>query len=187
MSINILSWMDRNCRFDDSCGKRLSITTRYVEDKKMTFIEAAAYVLEQEGRPLHSREIAEKAVDLGLLSHVGKTPVQTMSARLSAAVAKGRGKGPFVRIRRGVFGLSSWQGRPPGPAKREAAPSPEVPTKQERRERPDSRSSVDVQPSTDPSGQKKRNEKNIGGTHTGNNNHKCGNGDQHLSWRGLPM
>lgn len=83
----------------------------------MTFIEAAAHVLEQEGRPLHSREIAELAVDRGLLSHVGKTPVQTMSARLSGAVAKGRGKGPFVRIRPGVFGLSSWQGKPPGPSK----------------------------------------------------------------------
>lgn len=83
----------------------------------MTFIEAAAYVLEKEGRPLHSREIAEKAVDFGILSHVGKTPVQTMSARLSATVAKERGKGPFVRIRPGVFGLSSWQGQPPGPAK----------------------------------------------------------------------
>jgi hypothetical protein len=68
---------------------------------------------------MRSREIAEKAVDRGLLSHVGKTPVQTMSTRLSAAVAKG--KGPFVRVRPGVFGLADWGGNPPGPAKKAAA------------------------------------------------------------------
>ena len=68
----------------------------------MTFTEAALEILKAEGRPMRSREIAERAVDKGLLSHVGKTPVQTMSTRLSAAVAKG--KGPFVRERPGVFG-----------------------------------------------------------------------------------
>jgi hypothetical protein len=90
----------------------------------MTFIEAATYVLEREGRPLRSREIAEKAVALGILSHVGKTPVQTMSARLSAAVAKGRDDGPFVRVRPGVFGLFIWKEHPPKPAKRAVAPRP---------------------------------------------------------------
>ena len=48
----------------------------------MTFTEAALVVMEREGRPMHSREIAEKAVEQGILSHVGKTPVQTMSGRL---------------------------------------------------------------------------------------------------------
>ncbi len=85
----------------------------------MTFTEAALEILKAEGRPMRSREIAEKAVDKGLLSHVGKTPVQTMSTRLSAAVAKG--KGPFVRVRPGVFGLAEWGGNPPGPAKKEVA------------------------------------------------------------------
>jgi restriction endonuclease Mrr len=83
----------------------------------MTFVEAAVAVLEREGRPMASRAIAEKAVDLGILSHVGKTPVQTMSARLSAALAKGNKKGPFVRTGRGVFALAKWQGKPPGPSK----------------------------------------------------------------------
>ncbi|HUT79173.1 MAG TPA: winged helix-turn-helix domain-containing protein, partial [Polyangia bacterium] len=80
----------------------------------MTFIEAALKVLEHEGRPLHSREIAERAVEWGLLSHVGKTPVQTMSGCLSAAVAKGEGKTPFARVTPGVFGLAAWDGHPPG-------------------------------------------------------------------------
>jgi hypothetical protein len=89
------------------------------EVRHMTFTEAALEILKVEGRSMRSREIAEKAVDKGLLSHVGKTPVQTMSTRLSAAVAKG--KGPFVRVRPGVFGLAEWGGNPPGPAKKEAA------------------------------------------------------------------
>ncbi len=89
----------------------------------MTFIEAAMAVLEREGRNMSSREIADKAVSMGILSHVGKTPVQTMSARMSASVAKGDKKGPFVRVGRGVFGLVSWNGKPPGP-KRVPSPPP---------------------------------------------------------------
>ena len=82
----------------------------------MTFTEAALEVLEREGRPMHAREIADKAVEWNLLSHVGKTPVQTMSARISAIVSKGHGAGPFVRVRPGVFALGKWGGSPPGAA-----------------------------------------------------------------------
>ena len=95
----------------------------------MTFTEAALEVLEREGRPMHAREIAERAVAWGLLSHVGKTPVQTMSARISTVVAKGPDKSPFVRVRPGVFALARWKGKPPGPkavppAPRESKPAP---------------------------------------------------------------
>lgn len=107
----------------------------------MTFTEAALEVLRRMGREMHARDIADKAVEWDLLSHVGKTPDQTMSARISAMVAKGPGKGPFVRVRPGVFALSSWQGKPPGPSEpikvpevaKAAAPRPE-PKKEERSE-----------------------------------------------------
>lgn len=81
----------------------------------MTFTEAALAVLEREGRPMHAREIAEKAVEMGILSHVGKTPVQTMSGRLSAAVQRADGTSLFVRTKPGVFALSAWSGKAPGP------------------------------------------------------------------------
>ncbi len=98
----------------------------------MTFTEAALVVLKNEGRPMHSREITDKAVEQGILSHVGKTPVQTMSARLSAAVAKGKETSLFVRIRPGVFGLTAWKGSPPGPAKKSvSSPPPPKPAKSE--------------------------------------------------------
>ncbi len=73
----------------------------------MTFIEAALEILRREGIPLHAKIIAEKSVSAELLSHVGKTPVQTMSKRISAAMAKG--KGPFVRVKPGVFALAAWK------------------------------------------------------------------------------
>ena len=44
----------------------------------MTFYEAALRVLESEARPLHVQEITQKSVQQNLLSHVGKTPEQTM-------------------------------------------------------------------------------------------------------------
>ncbi|MCP4605733.1 MAG: hypothetical protein GY847_35300 [Proteobacteria bacterium] len=129
----------------------------------MTFTEAALAVLEREGRPMHSREIAEKAVELGILSHVGKTPVQTMSARLSTAVAKGREEALFIRIRPGVFALSTWEGKSPGPPstvpqeKKAAVENPQEtsepahPSKKKRRRRKkrveDTENNVDKEPS----------------------------------------
>jgi ribonuclease E len=90
----------------------------------MTFTEAALEVLEREGRPMHAREIADKAVEWNLLSHVGKTPVQTMSARISAIVSKGRGVGPFIRVRPGVFALEKWGGSSPSGAAASQKQSP---------------------------------------------------------------
>ncbi len=92
----------------------------------MTFTEAALEVLEREGRPMHAREIADKAVEWSLLSHVGKTPVQTMSARISAIVSKGPGAGPFVRVRPGVFALVKWGGSSPGSTSPQKQSAPEA-------------------------------------------------------------
>ncbi|MBN2342339.1 MAG: restriction endonuclease [Deltaproteobacteria bacterium] len=105
----------------------------------MTFIEAALEILRREGAPLHARLIAEKAVDAELLSHVGKTPEQTMSKRISAAVAKG--KGPFVRVKPGVFALESWKNEagqlvPPGKPKPVAPPPQPESTPESRKEPP---------------------------------------------------
>jgi len=105
----------------------------------MTFTEAALVVLRREGRPMRAKEIANKAIELGLLSHVGKTPVQTMSARLSAMVAKGRGKGDFVRVEPGVFALSDSARARPAPAAPEtvpdAAPESVAPARKKKRRR----------------------------------------------------
>src|SRR5579863_3415219 len=77
----------------------------------MTFIEAAAEVLRQAGKPMHYKEITEAAIAKNLLSHVGKTPEVTMSHRLTAAIKKADKDIPIVKIKPGVFALREWEER----------------------------------------------------------------------------
>jgi hypothetical protein len=77
----------------------------------MTFIEAAAEVLRQAGKPMHYKEITEAAIAKNLLSHVGKTPEVTMSHRLTAAVKKDDKEVPIVKLKPGVFALREWEGK----------------------------------------------------------------------------
>jgi hypothetical protein len=74
----------------------------------MTFIEAAAEVLRQAGKPLHYKEITELAIAKNLLSHVGKTPEVTMSHRLTSAIKKDDKEVPIVKVKPGVFALREW-------------------------------------------------------------------------------
>jgi len=70
----------------------------------MTFLEAALDILKREGRPLHFKELTERAMTKKLLTFVGRTPEVTMQTQLTAAVKKAPGS-PFVRVKPGVFGL----------------------------------------------------------------------------------
>jgi hypothetical protein len=71
----------------------------------MTFTEAAVEVLRSVGKPLHYKKITEIAIELNLLSHVGKTPETTMSSRLATMVKKDRGDAPITKVKPGVFAL----------------------------------------------------------------------------------
>jgi hypothetical protein len=93
----------------------------------MTFIEAAAEVLRQAGKPLHYKEITELAVAKNLLSHVGKTPDVTMSHRLTAAIKKDDKDIPITRVRPGVFALREWEGKKGKAAAAAAAEEAEAP------------------------------------------------------------
>ncbi len=99
------------------------------EKQTMTFIEAAAEVLRQVGKPLHYKEITELAIAKNLLSHVGKTPEVTMSHRLTSAVKKADKEIPIVKVKPGVFALREWEERKgkrsPAPAAPEPAAEPE--------------------------------------------------------------
>jgi len=77
----------------------------------MTFIEAAAEVLRQAGKPLHYKEITELAIARNLLSHVGKTPEVTMSHRLTSAIKKDDKDIPIVKLKPGIFALRDWEGK----------------------------------------------------------------------------
>ncbi len=71
----------------------------------MSFVDAAAYVLDHHGnnQPMHYKEITEKALDLGLLATKGKTPAATMGSQIVAEVNSGSSR--FVRVGSGRYTL----------------------------------------------------------------------------------
>jgi len=80
----------------------------------MTFLEAALEILKRERRPLHYKDLTEKAMERKLLT---------------SAVKKAPGN-PFVRVKPGVFGLLRYPEAAPEP---EPEATPEKPQKSESR------------------------------------------------------
>lgn len=87
----------------------------------MTFLEAALEILKRERKPLHYKDLAERAMSRKLLTFVGRTPEMTMQAQLTNAVKKAPGS-PFVRVKPGIFGLLRY---PEGSPEPEPDPEPE--------------------------------------------------------------
>jgi predicted NUDIX family phosphoesterase/dephospho-CoA kinase len=75
------------------------------------FLDAAEIVLRREKRPMRAREITDSAVDLGLLNFSdGKTPFQTLKARICDDIRAKAGFSRFKRVDRGLFGLREFGG-----------------------------------------------------------------------------
>jgi hypothetical protein len=70
------------------------------------FKRAAEEVLREVGRPLHYTDITELALEAGYLKTRGRTPHNTMRARLSVDV-RDNPESPFVQTAPGVYGLRS--------------------------------------------------------------------------------
>ena len=75
--------------------------------------DSAEMVLEQfaDGRPMHYREVAEKALDMGWLSTEDKTPEASMYMRILREIERSRRRGEqprFTRDGQGFIGLSKW-------------------------------------------------------------------------------
>jgi hypothetical protein len=70
----------------------------------MDFKAAAREVLKEIGHPLHYSDITEIALESGYLRSVGRTPQNTMRARLSVDV-RDNPKSPFFQSAPGVYGL----------------------------------------------------------------------------------
>jgi hypothetical protein len=97
----------------------------------MTFLEAALEILKRERKPLHYKELTEKATERKLLTFVGRTPEVTMQTQLTSAVKKAPGA-PFVRVKPGIFGLLRYPEAAPEPVVEQAAAvvaNPEKPEK----------------------------------------------------------
>jgi restriction system protein len=81
----------------------------------MSFTDAAEYVLKHfaNKRPLHYRDITQRALEHGLVRTSGRTPEATLYAQVLSENARRarRGEAPrFVKQGRGYVGLTEWQG-----------------------------------------------------------------------------
>ncbi len=70
----------------------------------MHFKAAAREVLREVGHPLHYSDITQFALESGYLSSTGRTPQNTMRARLSVDV-RDNPRSPFMQTAPGVYGL----------------------------------------------------------------------------------
>ena len=70
----------------------------------MDFKAAARVVLGEVGHPLHYTDITEIALESGYLESAGRTPQNTMRARLSVDV-RDNAETPFVQTAPGAYGL----------------------------------------------------------------------------------
>jgi len=78
----------------------------------MNVREAAALVLKEAGSPLHAREIAKRILARNLWKTAGKTPHQTVAARLYMDIKQNGGRSPFVLSGPQTFALRSAGGIP---------------------------------------------------------------------------
>jgi hypothetical protein len=74
----------------------------------MNSLDAAYRVLEEAGRPLNYREITRRMLKKGLWHTTGRTPDYTISRDLSQEIERRGASSRFVRVRAGLYGLSSW-------------------------------------------------------------------------------
>jgi predicted NUDIX family phosphoesterase len=75
------------------------------------FLEVAYRVLSEAKRPLSPKEIVNLGSKRGWLVTGGKTPWQSMKARLSTDILDKKEKSQFMRTSAGKFGLRSWEGQ----------------------------------------------------------------------------
>ena len=73
----------------------------------LDFKAAARLVLEEAGHPLHYTDITELALESGYLTSRGRTPHNTMRARLSVDV-RDNPESLFVQTAPGVYGLKGY-------------------------------------------------------------------------------
>ena len=79
----------------------------------MNALDAAYEVLRDAGEPLHYRELTQRILDGGLWTTQGKTPWDTVNARLSVDIRERGGESRFRRTAPGMFTLDDAGESPP--------------------------------------------------------------------------
>lgn len=72
------------------------------------FLNAAEQVLKKHNSPMLVKDIVQMALDDQLLKTSGKTPINTMRARLSEHLRSLKKQSTFIRIKANKFGLREW-------------------------------------------------------------------------------
>ncbi len=75
------------------------------------FLDVAYTVLTEAKKPLTPEEITNRGLKSGWLVTTGKTPIESMRARLSTDILEKKEKSLFIRTSSGTFGLRSWESR----------------------------------------------------------------------------
>lgn len=79
----------------------------------MTWKEAIIEVLQRSSEPMHYADIAEAAVEQGLVDRAGATPARTANAAIVMSIQNEGDNSPFFRVSRGVFALKRLMQEPP--------------------------------------------------------------------------
>ena len=87
----------------------------------MNALDAAAMVLKEAHTPLHYREVTERMLARGLWTTAGKTPWDTVNARIAVDIRKRGPSSRFVRVGPGRFALNA-----PSAAGEQSEPSESV-------------------------------------------------------------
>lgn len=74
----------------------------------MNSLDAAAAVLEQAGAPLHYKEITERMLAQDLWQTAGKTPWNTVNAKLAVDIKEHGALSRFQRTAPGIYALRAW-------------------------------------------------------------------------------
>lgn len=74
----------------------------------MSLLDAAEKALQHAGKPLRAKEITEWIIQQHLWTTTGKTPDQTLHARIAVDIKQNGPSSPFVRTEPGVFALRNW-------------------------------------------------------------------------------
>jgi restriction system protein len=81
----------------------------------MSALDAAYEVLLAAGKPLHYREITQRMLDRGLWTSAGRTPWDSVNARITVDIKKNGDRSRFYRAAPGTFGCREIGGHPPSP------------------------------------------------------------------------
>jgi predicted NUDIX family phosphoesterase len=77
----------------------------------LSFLDAAAVVIQRAGVPLTPQQISRTALAEGLIQSSGQTPEQTIKAKLSTEILKYRDRSRFMRTEKNKFALRVWSDR----------------------------------------------------------------------------